>query len=89
MYDVVAHFELLEFLKGQRHLASMSTFAAEIVLMEAVEDLVIGEDAYVQVVVDEAAMQCSIDGCEADVCFLVAEDALQAVGLLAAVGQDV
>ena len=57
--------------------------------MVAVEDLVVGEDGEVEVVVDEAGMQGMVHRREGDTRLFVAEDALQAVRLLLAVGKDV
>ena len=55
--------------------------------MEAVEYLMVGEDGYVEVVVDEAAMERVVNRCELDASLLIVEDALQSVRLLTAVCQ--
>ena len=99
VYDVVADLELLEFLQREGHLAGACALAAEVVLVEAVEDLVVGEEAHLQGVVDESCVECPGDGGEAhsslrlplawmlrECCF---EDDFQAVGLLGRVGQHV
>ena len=62
MNDIVANLELLQFLQRQRHLATTGTVAAQVVLMEAVEDLVVGEHAHLQVVVGKACMEGLGDG---------------------------
>ena len=55
--------------------------------MEAVEYLMVGEDGYVEVVVDEAAMERVVNRRELDASLLIVEDALQSVRLLTAVCQ--
>ena len=55
--------------------------------MEAVEYLMVGEDGYVEVVVDEAAMERVVNRRELDACLFIVEDALQSVRLLTAVCQ--
>ena len=89
MHHIVAHLELLQFLQRQRHLAAHRAFAAQVVFVVAVEYLVVGEEGHMQVVVAEAGVQGVVNRCELDACLLVVEDALQAVRLLLAVGQDI
>ena len=57
--------------------------------MEAVEDLVVGEEAELALVVAEAGVERAAHGGEEQARLLVVEDALEAVGLLEGVGQDV
>ena len=45
MHDVIAHFKLANFLEGEGHLASACLVGAEVVLVEAVENLMVGEKA--------------------------------------------
>ena len=47
----------------------------------------VGENGYVEVVVDEAAMERVVNRRELDASLLIVEDALQSVRLLTAVGQ--
>ena len=54
MDDKVAGFHLLQFLHRQRHLAAAGAVTLEAVFVEAVEDLMIGEAADLQRVVDES-----------------------------------
>ena len=89
VHHVVAQLELLQLLQRQRHLAAHGTFAAQVVLVVAVEYLMVGEKGHVQVVVAEAAVEGAVHGREADAGLLVLEDVLQAVGLLLAVGKDI
>ena len=59
MYYVVAKLKLLYFLERKCHLASSGLFAAQVVLVETVEYLVICEYDCFAVLVDEACMQCA------------------------------
>ena len=52
--DIVADFELLDFLQRQRHLTGTRLVALEVVLVETVEYLVVGQQAGTGIVVDEA-----------------------------------
>ena len=55
--NVVADLKLLQLLQRQRHLAGTGTIAAEAVLMEAVENLMVGEQAYLQGIVSKSRME--------------------------------
>ena len=57
MDDKVAGFHLLQFLHRQRHLAAAGAVTLEAVFVEAVEDLMIGEAADLQCVVDESLVE--------------------------------
>ena len=60
MHDIVANLELLNLLQRQCYLAATGLVGAQVILMEAVEDLMVGEDAEVLVVVNEACMKSLI-----------------------------
>ena len=85
VHHVVAGGELVQLLQGKGHLAAACLVALEVILMEAVEQLVVGEDAEVQGVVGKAFVQGLVDGGEGDAVAPVVEDGADAVGLLAAV----
>ena len=88
---VVAQLELLNLLQRQGHLATACLVALQVVLVEAVEDLVVGEEAHPQVVVDEALVQRAVYGSEKRrvVSGEGQENLLQPLVLLLAVGQYV
>ena len=89
VYDEVAGCELVELLQGEGHLAAACAVAPEVILMEAAEDLVVGEEAAAEGVVGEALVEGAIDGGEGDVVAAVFEDVADAFGLLLAVGEQV
>ena len=89
MNHIISYLELLQFLERQCHLASCSLIAAEVVTMETVEYLMVGEDGHLEVVVDEAGMQSLVDRGEPYARLFIVEDTFQTVRLLLAVGQDV
>ena len=62
--DVVAYLKLLYLLERQGYLAAAGTVALEVVLMETVEDLMVGKHAELQVVVGKALVQRLFDGGE-------------------------
>ena len=57
MHHIVADFHLLQFLHRQGHLPRTGTVGLEIVLMEAVKDLVIGKETHLHVVISKALVQ--------------------------------
>ena len=101
MHDVVACFHFQQFFHCERHLACSRCIAAEVIFMESVEDLVVGEEAYFGVVVYESLMQGFIYRCKVDVamrdtacCFgffegSFIEDVSQSLILFGAVGKDI
>ena len=87
---VVADVELLQFLEREGDLARAGAFAAQVELVEAVEDLVVGEQAHLQVVVGKAFVQGLGNGGEGENCVVLSiEYGLETVGLLGRVGEDV
>ena len=89
MHDIVARVELLYLLERHSHLTTTHLFVAQRVLVEAVEYLMVGEEAQLALVVAETGVKGAAHGSEADARLLVVEDALQAVGLLLGISQDV
>ena len=70
MHHVVAHFHLLKLFHGERYLAAAGRVGAQVVLVEAVENLVIGEEAELQLLVHESAVDGLVDGREGECCLL-------------------
>ena len=64
MHHIVAYLELLNLLQRQCHLTTAGLVALQVVLVEAVKNLVVGEEARLQVVVHEALVQRAVDGGE-------------------------
>ena len=87
--DVVADVELHQFLDAHGNLARTCTVGTQTVLVEAVEDLVVGKVAIEAVVVDESLMDGTRDADELEVFASVLEDGLDAVELLGRVAEDV
>ena len=57
MHDIVTDFKLTNLLQRQCHLTTSCLVRAQCIFMEAVEDLMVGEDAELQVMVDETGME--------------------------------
>ena len=55
--NVVASLYLVQFLERQRKFARSCPLALEVVLVEAVKNLMVGEDAHLPVVVDKTFVQ--------------------------------
>ena len=95
VHHEVAGFHLLQFLHGERHLSHAGGIRLEVVLMETVEYLVVGEETSLQVVVDEPLVECAVDRLERqggrceDIVGGRVEDILQPLYLFLAVGQDI
>ena len=86
----VADFELLDLLQRERHLTTAGLVALQVVLMETVEDLMIGEETDAQVVVGKTLMERLVNWRKSHIgdsprC----ENFLQTFVLLLAVGEDI
>ena len=88
MNDVVALLNLVEFLERKGQLARAGTVALEVILVETVKNLVVGEDAHLQVIVHKALVQCAQHGLKGDGVTAVFKDVAQALNLLGTVTQD-
>ena len=88
VHHIVAHLNLVEFLERQCQFAAASAVAFEVVFVETVENLMVGEYAQLQVVVHEALVDGFQHRGESDVVAAVVEDGFEAFNLLAAVGED-
>ena len=61
MHYIVAHLDLAEFFQRQGEFARAGAVALQSIFVESVEDLVISEDAYLGLVVDEAFVKGAVD----------------------------
>ena len=66
VHDEVAGFHLLQLLHRERHLARAGCVRLKVVLVEAVEYLMVGEEAQTQIVVGETFVQSAVDGGEGE-----------------------
>ena len=89
VHHVVAHLELLYLLEREGYLTAAGLVALEIVLMEAIENLVVGKQTETGVDIDEALVEGLVYGDEIDALLHLGEDVLQAFLLLGAVGEDI
>ena len=85
---VVANLKLLYLFQRQSHLASSGLVALQVVLVETVEDLMVGEATHAQVMVYEALVQRAVDAFEGKSRFF-GKDVFQSLNLLLAVGQHI
>ena len=81
MHDIVAGLDLLELLEAEGEFAATRPVALEVVFMETVEDLMVGEKADALPVVDESLMDGVVDRRETDTVAAVFEYGFQTVGL--------
>ena len=89
VYHIVPRLELTEFLQRKGYLATTCAVASEAIFMEAVEDLMIGEEAAPQGVVGKALVQGLVHISKGDAVSPFLEDVLQSLGLLLAIRTDV
>ena len=66
MHHIIANLELLNLFQCQCHLTPTSLVALQVVLVETVKDLMIGEEANLQRMVDEPFVNSLIDWIEMD-----------------------
>ena len=88
VHYVVAHLNLVEFLERQCKLARARLVALEVVFVEAVEYLVVGEHAQFQVVVHKSLVHGAQHGRERNLVASVVEYGAQAVDLPRAVAEN-
>ena len=60
----VANLELLDLLQREGHLTTAGLVALEVILMETVEYLVVGEEADAQIVIGKTLVKGILDGSE-------------------------
>ena len=90
MHDEVAIIHLLQLLHGERHLSGSCRVGTEVVFMESVEDLVIGKEAGMLLMVHESLVDGFLYRGKPDLIpfqLLTIEDILQSFLLLLAVCQ--
>ena len=87
MHDIVAGFDLLQLLETEGELAAAGTVALQVVFVETVEDLMVGEETDFRVVVHESLMDSAVDGRELDLVAPVFEDGLETLVLIGGVGE--
>ena len=87
MHDVVAGRELVQLLQREGEFSAPGLVALQVELVEAVEQLVVGEEADTQRLVGETFMYGLVDRGERDVVPPVLEDGTDAGGLLLDVAQ--
>ena len=64
MHHIVANLKLLNLLQREGHLTTTGLVALQVVLMEAVEDLMISKDANAEVFVSEPLMKGAVNAHE-------------------------
>ena len=89
VHDVVAHLDLVELFEREGQFARPGMVAFQRILVEAVENLVVGKTTYFQVVVDESLVQGFQHGGKGDGFAPLLEDGLQALNLFLAVAEYV
>ena len=83
MHYIVAYLKLADLLKGKSHFAASRLFGAEVILVETVEYLVVGEEACFQHVINKTLVQGLVNRDK------VFQYLLQSFLLFPAVGQDI
>ena len=86
---VVARFNRAEFLERESELARASAVALEVILVETVENLMVGEQTGLGYMVNEAFVERRVGRSERYVITTVGENGAQTFDLLLAVGKDV
>ena len=89
VHHVVARFKLREFLERDGHLATARLVATQVILMEAVEDLMVSEAGHPHRSIGKSSMNGPIHRLKGYVIATLLEDGLQALGLLGAIGEDI
>ena len=88
VHNVVAHLNLVEFLEREGEFARAGLVALQVIFVEAVENLVVGEHTQLEVVVHKTLVQGVLNGFKLDVIVAVLEDEPQTLNLLGTVAQD-
>ena len=87
MHDIVAYLKLLYLLQCQGYLATTRLIRAQIILVETIENLMVGKDAKLQVVVGKAFVESAFYAIKQDGT-LFCKDITQTIQLLGTVSQD-
>ena len=88
VHDVVADLDGVQLFQRHGKFAGTRAVALERVLVETVENLVVGEDAHPCLMVDKTLVERAGDGREGDVVAAVFEDGPQAGNLLLGVAEN-
>ena len=88
VHNVVTHFNLAQFLERKGQFSATRTVALEVVLVETVENLVVGEHAQMQIFIDKSLVHSAQHRLELDIVFAVVEDDTQTLNLFFAVAQN-
>ena len=87
MHDIVAYLKLLYLLQRQGNLATTGLIRAQIILVETIENLMVGKDTKLQIVIGKAFVERAFYAVEQDVT-LLCKDIAQTIQLLGTVSQD-
>ncbi len=85
---VVTGLDLVEFPERKRQFPSARLVGAEIVVVETVKYLMVGEETCLGGMVHKSLMDCVFHGCELYLVAAVLEDGAETVGLVDGVGED-
>ena len=89
MHHIVAYLELLDLLQRECHLTTAGLVALEVVFMETVEDLMIGEETDAEIIVSKSFVKSLIDRRKDNILSHFGKDILQTLVLFLAVGEDI
>ena len=90
MHQIVTDLQFLQFFHGEGHLTRTRSIALQIVLMEAVEDLMVGKETCAKVIVYESFVQSTVNrNKNLPTLFFVRENLVQTLMLLRAVGKNI
>ena len=87
MHHIIARSKLVQFFQGKGHLSRTGFITLQIILMETVENLMVGEKARLEVVVSKPGMQSTVHGSKVDTRSLFRENGSQPIGLFGRIGQ--
>ena len=89
MHYIVARLKLTELLERDSHLTTARLVATQVILVETVEDLMVGEACHAHRRVGKSPVNGLVYRHEGYVTSTLLEDGLQALRLLGAVGEDI
>ena len=89
MYHIVTNLELLNLFQCKCHLTTTGLVTLKVIFMEAVEYLVVGEQAQASVNINKSLMQGLIHGNKLYTLFHLSKDIFQTFLLLGTVSQDI
>ena len=89
MHHIVANLKLLDLLQRKCHLTTAGLIALQVVLMETVEDLMIGEETDTEIIVSKAFVEGLIYWRKDNILSHFGKDILQTLVLFLTIGEDV